>query len=70
MALNGIKSSGTEFRSKLAGLLRDIGYLSAKEDPDVCIRPEVKPDGIEYHERVLSYVDDILEILVRPMKNI
>ena len=46
MALYGLKSSGAAFRSKLAGVLRDIGYLSTKGDPDVWIRPAVKPDGI------------------------
>ena len=28
MALSGLKSSGAAFRSKLAGVMRDIGYLS------------------------------------------
>ena len=30
MALYGIKSSGAAFQSKLAGVLRNIGYLSTK----------------------------------------
>ena len=42
MALYGLNSSCAEFRSKLAGVLRDIGYLSTKGDPDVWIRPAVK----------------------------
>ena len=70
MALYGLKSSGAAFLSKLAGVLRDIGHLSTKGDPNVCIRPEVKPDVTEYHEMVLCYVDDVLEILATPMKTI
>ena len=50
--------------------MREIGYLSTKGDPDVWIRPAVKPDGTEYHEMVLCYVDDVLEILATPMKTI
>ena len=33
MALYGLKSSGVSFQSKLAGLLRHIGYLSKKRGP-------------------------------------
>ena len=70
MVLYGIKSSGAAFGSKLAGLLRDIGYVYTKGDPDVCIRPAVKPDGTEYHEIVLCYVYDVLAISATPMKTI
>jgi hypothetical protein len=31
-----------------------------KADPDVWIRPGVKPDGFEYYEMVVVYVDDVL----------
>ena len=70
MALYGLKSSGASFRSKISGVLRDIGHLSTKGDPDVWIRPAVKPDGTEYNEMLLCYVDDVLEISATPMKNI
>ena len=70
IALYGIKSSGAAFRSKLSGVLRDIGYLSTKGDPGVWIRPEVKLDGTEYHEMVLCYVDNVLAISATPMKTI
>ena len=70
MALYGLKSSGSAFRSKLAGVLRDIGYLSTKGDPNVWIQPAVKPDGTEYNEMVLCYVDNVLAISETPMKNI
>ena len=70
MALYGLKSSGAEFQSKIAGVLRYIGYLSTKGDPDVWILPAVKPDGTEYHEMVLCYVEDVLEISATLMKTI
>jgi hypothetical protein len=31
-----------------------------KADPDMWIRPGVKPDSFEYYEMVLVYVDDVL----------
>ena len=70
MALYGLKSSRSAFQYNLAVVLRDIGYLSTKGDPDVWIRPAVKPDGTEYHKMVLCYVDDVLAILATPMKTI
>ena len=33
-------------------------------DPDVWLRPAVRYDVTEYHEYILMYVDDILEISV------
>ena len=70
MALYGLKSSGAAIRSNLSGVLRNIGYISTKGDPDVWIRPAVKPDGTEYHEMVLWYVDNVLAILAPQMKTI
>ena len=67
MALYGLKSSGAVFQSKLAGVLRDICYLSTKGDPNVWIRLAVKIDGTEYHEMLLCYVDNLLALLVTPM---
>ena len=68
MALYGLKSSLAAFRAKLAGVLHDIGYTPSKVDPDVCLRPAVKPDGAKYHEMVLCYVDDVLAISKMPMR--
>ena len=68
MALYGLKSSGAAFRAKLAGVLHDIGYTPSKAYPDVWIRPAVKPDGAEYYEMVLCYVDDVLAISDMPMR--
>ena len=70
MALYGLKSSGAAFRSKIAEVTRDIGYLSTKGDTNVWIRPAVKPDGTEYNKMALCYVDNVLAISSTPMKNI
>ena len=53
MALYGLNSSGAAFRAKLARVLHDIGYTPSKADPDVCLRPAVKPDRAEYYEMLL-----------------
>ena len=65
-ALYRLKSSGAAFRAHLAETLHDLGYLPTKGDPDVWIRPAVKPDGFEYYEMILVYVDDILCITAQP----
>ena len=70
MALYGLKSSGAAFRSKLAGVLRDIGRFLTKGDPYLWIRPAVKSDVTEYHKIVLCYVDNVLAILATTMENI
>ena len=67
-ALYGLKSSGAAFRSKLAGVLRDLQYTPSKADPDVWLRPATKPDGFKYYEMVLCYVDDVLAIGHKPMR--
>ena len=68
MALYGLKSSGSAFRAKLAGALHDLLYVPSKADPDVWIRPAVRPNGSEYYEMALCYVDDVLVIAVKLMK--
>ena len=67
-ALYGLKSSGAAFRALLAETLYDIGYTPSKADPDVWLRPAVKPDGFEYYEMILCYVDDVLSISHDAMK--
>jgi hypothetical protein len=61
-ALYGLKSSGAAWRAMLAQSLSDMGYQSTRADPDVWIRAAFKPDGFEYYEMVLVYVDDILHL--------
>jgi hypothetical protein len=46
--------------------LMDMGYRSTIADPDVFIRKASKPNGFEYFEFLLTYVDDCLCISARP----
>ena len=61
-ALYGLKSSGAAFRAHLAEKLHDIGFKLTKAYPNVWIRPAVKPDGTEYYEYIMCYVNDILSV--------
>ena len=67
-ALYGLKSSGARFREHLAQTLRDAGFVSCKADPDVWLRPAVKPDGTKFYEMALAYVDDSLVASLEPQK--
>ena len=46
----------------MAATLRDAKFKSCPANPDVWMRPNVKPDGSHYWEYVLVYVDDALAI--------
>ena len=57
-----LKSSGLSWQYMLAHTLRDIGYQSTYDDPDIWIKMITRTDGIGYHSLVLIYVDDILHL--------
>ena len=61
-ALYGLKSSGAAWRAMFAQTLTDLQYTPSKADPDVWIKPAVKPDGTEYYAMILVYVDDCLHV--------
>ena len=61
-ALYGLRSSGARWRDHLADTVRSMGFTACLADNDVWLRPNVKPNGEEYYEYVLVYVDDILAI--------
>ena len=65
-ALYGLKSASVAFRAFMAKKLDESGFQSSPADPDVWLRPAVKPDREEYYEWVLMYVDDILAISMGP----
>ena len=46
-ALYGLKSASASFRSFMAKKLDEIGFKSIPADPDVWIRPTIKPGGEE-----------------------
>ena len=60
-ALYGLKSAEAAFRSHLARFMESLGYLSCEVDPDLWLKPEIRPeDGVKYYSYLLCYVDDIL----------
>lgn len=65
-ALYGLKSSGAAFRSKLAGELKEMGYIPLTGDPDVYMKGRSRANGSTYYEYILTYVDDILYIGLGP----
>ena len=62
MALYGLKSSGSAFRSFFYMQLEDMGFKSSIADPAEWIRSATKSDGDQYYGFILVYVDDLLEI--------
>ena len=42
--------------------VNDIGFKPTKADPNVWIHLAVKPDGSEYYEYIMCYVNDILSV--------
>jgi hypothetical protein len=61
-SLYRLKSAGAASRSLLAQILRDLGYESSKDDPDVWLRKAVRDDGHKYYEMLFAYVDNILAL--------
>jgi len=61
-ALYGLKSSGARWRDHMAATLRGLNFKNCLADPDVWMKPRVKPNGDKYWEYVLVYVDDVLVI--------
>ena len=49
----------------MAATLRGMDFVRSQGDPDVWMRPAVKPDGSHYYEYVLVYVDDLLAIRLK-----
>ena len=67
--LYGLKSSGASFRAFLAKTLDKMGYRPSYSDPDLWLRPAVKPDVFEYREYLLCYVDGVLCTFHNPRKS-
>jgi hypothetical protein len=62
-ALYGLKSAGASLHNHLADCMTHIGFTPCLADPDLWMRPEVRPsDGVGYYAYVLLYVDDVLVV--------
>ena len=44
-ALYGLQYSGAAFRANLADCMRSMGYTPCRGDNDLCMKPEINPDG-------------------------
>ena len=59
-ALYGLKSSGATWHALLAESLHAMGFTPSLADPDVWYKEAAKPNGFQYYEYLIVYVDDIL----------
>lgn len=66
-ALYILKSSGAAWRAHFANTLHETQFQSCLADPDVWFRPATKPNGFQYYEYVLVYVDDLLVLSHQPV---
>ena len=48
--------------SNTGGYINRDGFFFSRADADVWMRPATKPNGFEYYEYLLVYVDDVLAI--------
>jgi hypothetical protein len=62
-ALYGVKSSGASWRAMFQYTIINVfGFDDTSVDPDVYRRKNRKPNGEEYYELLLVYVDDCLVV--------
>jgi len=60
-ALYGLKSAGASFNRHISDCMRQLGYQPCLADPDLWMKPVVRPDdGFKYFAYILLYVDDCL----------
>jgi hypothetical protein len=52
-AMYGLKSSGAAWHTKFSETLRSMNFKPSYADPDVWMRPAIKPDGFKYYEYIL-----------------
>ena len=64
--LNGLKSASVSFRSFLADILDNIGFLSTHANPDDWRYSAIKGNGESYFKYFLTYVDNLLAISTDP----
>jgi hypothetical protein len=60
--LYGGKTAGHNFCNHLQECMAHLGFKPCCADPDVWMRPAMKPDGHHYFECVLLYTDECLVI--------
>ena len=62
-ALYGLRSSGASWRKMFKDYIEStLEFVPSRVDSDMYYRRSRKPDGTEYYELLLVYVDDVLAI--------
>ena len=46
--------------------LREMGFVGSRADPDFWMKPASKPDGTEYYQYMICYVDDEAVVIENP----
>lgn len=69
-ALYGLRTSGASWRQMLSDTLTSVefGYQQSRGDPDVYLKRRSRPNGGDYYEMILVFVDDILCISHKPQE--
>ena len=67
-SLYGLKSSGSAFRGLLPEQFYQLGYRPSIYDPDLWMRPAVKPSGFMYYDYVICYVYYVICISDYPFR--
>ena len=64
-ALYGLKSAGASFRAYLAQFMKELGYASCDDEPDLWMKPKYRPeDNLECNTYILCHVDDIFTSII------
>ena len=67
LALYGLRSSGSAWRSELAAFMMEaLHFKACRADADVWYRPAEKRDGVPYYEYVLIHTDDFCVVSEDP----
>jgi hypothetical protein len=59
-ALYGLRSSGSAWHAHFSDHLRTMGFTPSRADMDMWYRRQTRPNGSEYYEYLVVYVDDVL----------
>ena len=65
-ALCDRKSAGADYQRHARIPMEEIGVSSYKADPDAWLQVALKDNGVECHQCVILYVDDVLETIEEP----
>ena len=50
--------------------LREMGFVGSRADPDFWMKPASKPDGTEYCQHLVCYVDNVADTMENPKESL